>query len=71
MIAIRASFDVQKISTFKHLSRILPLKPSQYPFSQGLLGLMYSVPMPSFADHCHRQLATNSGPLPQNCSSNQ
>ena len=38
-----------------------PLKLSQYPFSQGLPGSMYNVPVPSFSSHWHKSRARNSG----------
>lgn len=54
---------VRSHGTFKHSSRNLPLKLSQRPFSQGLLGSMYNVPVPSLLNHFRSSRATNSGPL--------
>lgn len=48
---IRASFNEQKISPFKHSSRSLPMNDWQYPFSQGLPGSMNSGLVPSEASH--------------------
>ena len=50
-------------SFIRHSSRNFPLKLSQYPFSHGLPGSMYNVPVPRFPSHWRNFWATNSGPL--------
>ena len=64
--ACRTAHYAQTLPWDDQGSRLLTVsnyERSQYPFSQGLPGSMYNVPVPTFPSHWRKSRARNSGPL--------